>query len=174
MIRPMTSRDKPAVMDLILATGFFRPDEVAVAEELIDVYLELPGQRDYGVVVIVDEGAPLLAADDAKRVSSDEAGRVAGYMTYGPTPLTVGTYDLYWMAVDPRAQGRGHGRALVLWLEAYVKDAGGRLLIIETSSVPKYEPTRRFYLGLNYTEVARIPDFYQPGDDRVIYSKQIG
>ncbi len=95
-------------------------------------------------------------------------------MTYGPTPLTVGTYDLYWMAVDPRAQGRGHGRALVLWLEAYVKDAGGRLLIIETSSVPKYEPTRRFYLGLNYTEVARIPDFYQPGDDRVIYRKQIG
>lgn len=167
MIRPMTSRDKPAVMDLIRATGFFRPDEVAVAEELIDAYLDKPDQKDYGVVVIVDEGAPLL-------VSEDDAGRVAGYMTYGPTPLTVGTYDLYWMAVDPRAQGRGHGRALVLWLEAYVKDAGGRLLIIETSSVPKYEPTRRFYLGLNYTEVARIPDFYQPGDDRVIYRKQIG
>jgi ribosomal protein S18 acetylase RimI-like enzyme len=174
MIRPMTSADKPAVMDLIRATGFFRPDEVAVAEELIDAYLEQPNQGDYGVVVIVDEGSPSLAAAAAKRVSDDAGGRVAGYMTYGPTPLTVGTYDLYWMAVDPRAQGRGHGRALVLWLEAYVKDAGGRLLIIETSSVPKYEPTRRFYLGLNYTEVARIPDFYQPGDDRVIYSKQIG
>jgi ribosomal protein S18 acetylase RimI-like enzyme len=174
MIRPMKSADKPAVMDLIRATGFFRPDEVAVAEELIDAYLDKPDQRDYGVVVVVDEGPQPLAADDAKRVSEGGGGRVAGYMTYGPTPLTVGTYDLYWMAVDPRTQGRGHGRALVLWLEAYVKDAGGRLLIIETSSVPKYEPTRRFYLGLNYTEVARIPDFYQPGDDRVIYRKQIG
>ncbi len=157
MIRAMTAADKPAVMDLIQATGFFRPDEVAVAEELIDVYLDRPDQKDYGIVV-----------------SLDEAGRVAGYMTFGPTPLTVGTYDLYWMAVDPRAQGRGHGRALVEWLERYVKKAGGRLIIIETSSVPKYEPTRRFYLGLSYPEVARIPDFYQPGDDRVIYRKVIG
>lgn len=157
MIRPMTAADKAPVMDLVRATGFFRPDEVAVAEELIDVYLGQPDQKDYGIVV-----------------SLDEAGRAAGYMTYGPTPLTVGTYDLYWMAVDPKAQGRGHGRALVEWLEAYVKDAGGRLIIIETSSVPKYEPTRRFYLGLGYPEVARIPDFYQPGDDRVIYRKVIG
>ncbi len=157
MIRTMTAADKAPVMDLIRATGFFRPDEVAVAEELIDIYLGQPGQRDYGIVVSLDDG-----------------GRVAGYMTFGPTPLTVGTYDLYWMAVDPKAQGRGHGRALVEWLEATVKDAGGRLIIIETSSVPKYEPTRRFYLGLGYPEVARIPDFYQPGDDRVIYRKVIG
>lgn len=157
MIRPMTAADKAPVMGLIRATGFFRPDEVAVAEELIDIYLGQPDQKDYGIVV-----------------SEDGAGRVAGYMTFGPTPLTVGTYDLYWMAVDPTAQGRGHGRALVEWLEAYVKDAGGRLIIIETSSVPKYEPTRRFYLGLGYPEVARIPDFYQPGDDRVIYRKVIG
>jgi ribosomal protein S18 acetylase RimI-like enzyme len=153
----MAAADKPVVMDLIRATGFFRPDEVAVAEELIDVYLDRPDQKDYGIVVSLDEG-----------------GRVAGYMTYGPTPLTVGTYDLYWMAVDPRAQGRGHGRALVEWLEDHVQKAGGRLIIIETSSVPKYEPTRRFYLGLGYPEVARIPDFYQPGDDRVIYRKVIG
>jgi GNAT superfamily N-acetyltransferase len=157
MIRPMTAADKAPVMDLVRATGFFRSDEIAVAEELVDIYLGQPDQKDYGIVV-----------------SADESGRVAGYMTYGPTPLTVGTYDLYWMAVDPKAQGRGHGRALVEWLEAYVKSAGGRLIIIETSSVPKYEPTRRFYLGLGYPEVARIPDFYQPGDDRVIYRKVIG
>jgi ribosomal protein S18 acetylase RimI-like enzyme len=157
MIRPMTAADKPAVMDLIRATGFFRTNEVVVAEELIDTYLEEPDQKDYGIVVV-----------------EDEAKRVAGYMTYGQTPLTAGTYDLYWMAVDPRAQGRGHGRALVEWLEAYVRAAGGRLIIIETSSVPMYEPTRRFYLGLNYIETARIPDFYQPGDDRVIYRKVIG
>ncbi|MDD8026282.1 MAG: GNAT family N-acetyltransferase, partial [Acidobacteriota bacterium] len=156
MIRPMTAADKPAVMDLIRATGFFRTDEIVVAEELIDTYLEEPDQKDYGIVV-----------------AEDEAKRVAGYMTYGQTPLTAGTYDLYWMAVDPRAQGRGHGRALVEWLEAYVRAAGGRLIIIETSSVPMYEPTRRFYLGLNYIETARIPDFYQPGDDRVIYRKVI-
>jgi GNAT superfamily N-acetyltransferase len=152
----MRRQDKPAVMDLIAATGFFRPEEIAVAEELIDITLDRPEQKDYGIVVI-----------------EDASGRVGGYMTYGPTPLAVGTFDLYWMAVDPRSQGRGLGRRLVEWLEDHARKANGRLIIIETSSTPKYEPTRRFYLGLNYTEIARIPDFYQPGDDRVIYFKRL-
>ncbi len=156
MIRPMKSSDRPAVLDLIKATGFFRPDEIAVAEELIDIYLDRPDQKDYGIVV-----------------AEDGEGAVAGYMTYGPTPLTLGTFDLYWMAVDPRAQGRGVGKALVLWLEDHVRREGGRLVVIETSSTEKYEPTRRFYLGLSYTETARIPEFYGPGDGRVIYTKRL-
>ncbi|HNQ80728.1 MAG TPA: GNAT family N-acetyltransferase [Candidatus Aminicenantes bacterium] len=152
----MTPADRPAVLALIEATGFFRPDEIAVAEELIDITLGRPEQEDYAIVVV-----------------TDETGAVAGYMTYGPTPLTRGTYDLYWMAVDPKAQGRGYGRILVEWLEDHVRRAGGRLIVIETSSSEKYEPTRRFYLGLNYTETARIPDFYGPGDGRVIYTKRV-
>lgn len=156
MIRPMTPADRGAVLDLIRETGFFRPDEVKVAEELIDITLGHPDQRDYDIVVV-----------------EDGEGAVAGYMTWGPTPLAIGTYDLYWMAVSPRAQGRGHGKALVGWLEGRVAELGGRLIVIETSSTPHYEPTRQFYLGLGYRETARIPDFYQSGDDRVIYAKRL-
>jgi ribosomal protein S18 acetylase RimI-like enzyme len=156
MIRPMARSDKSVVMELIEATDFFRPEEVHVAEELIDVYLNHPDQKDYDVVVI----------------ESDEH-EVAGYLTWGETAMTVGTYDLYWMAVSPRHQGKGYGRKLVEWLEARVKEIGGRLILIETSSTPKYEPTRRFYSGLNYREIARIPDYYQDGDDRVIYIKRL-
>jgi ribosomal protein S18 acetylase RimI-like enzyme len=159
MIRPMASADRGAVLDLIRETGFFRPDEVQVAEELIDVYLGHPSQRDYDIVVVVD--------------GEDGGGPVVGYMTWGPTPLTIGTYDLYWMAVSPRAQGRGYGKALVRWLEERVAGQGGRLIVIETSSTPNYEPTRKFYLGLGYRETARVPDFYQSGDDRVIYTKRL-
>ena len=103
MIRPMTPADRGPVLDLIRETGFFRPDEVGVAEELIDIALGNPDQRDYDVVV-----------------AEDGDGRVAGYMTWGPTPLTIGTYDLYWMAVAPKTQGRGHGKELVRWLEGRV------------------------------------------------------
>jgi ribosomal protein S18 acetylase RimI-like enzyme len=156
MIRPMTKADRGAVLDLIAETGFFRPDEVRVAEELIDIYLGHPDQRDYDIVV-----------------AEDGEGKAAGYMTWGPTPLAIGTFDLYWMAVSPKAQGRGHGKALVRWLEQRVAEIGGRLIVIETSSTPHYEPTRKFYLGLGYRETARIPDFYQPGDDRVIYTKRL-
>ena len=157
MVRPMTDRDLERVLEIIRSTEMFRPEEIEVAAELIDIYLDRPGQRDYDVVVIEDAG-----------------GRVAGYLTYGPTPLTEGTYDLYWMAVSPEAQGRGLGKELVLWLEKQVAEGGGRLILIETSSQPKYEKTRQFYLGLGYEEASRIPDFYRAGDSRITYVKYFG
>ena len=98
---------------------------------------------------------------------------MAGYLSWGPTPLTEGTYDLYWMAVAPDKQGRGYGKRLVGWLEERARAERGRLVIIETSSQTKYKPTREFYLGLGYREAARIPDFYKPGDARIIYTKYL-
>lgn len=154
MIRPMLARDKAPVLGLIRATGFFTADEIGVAEELMDIYLDRPDQKDYGVVVVEnDQGAP------------------AGYMTWGPTPLAEDAYDLYWMAVAPSDQGKGRGKELVRWLEAEVGRRNGRVIIIETSSQPKYHGTRQFYIDLGYKEVARVPDFYRAGDDRVIYAK---
>jgi GNAT superfamily N-acetyltransferase len=150
----MQARDKGPVLGLVRATGFFTPAEVAVAEELIDIYLERPDQKDYDVVVV-----------------DNEAGAPAGYMTWGPTPLAEDAYDLYWMAVAPSEQGKGRGKELVRWLEAEVGRRNGRVVVIETSSQPKYHGTRQFYIDLGYKEVARIPDFYRAGDDRVIYAK---
>ncbi|MBE3109956.1 MAG: GNAT family N-acetyltransferase [Acidobacteria bacterium] len=154
MIRPMEPRDKEPVMDLIRETGFFTPAEVVVAEELIDVYLEDPEQKDYRIVV----------------VENDQKDAV-GYLTWGPTPLAEDAYDLYWMAVAPSEQGKGRGKVLVRWLEDEVRRRDGRMIIIETSSQPKYHGTRQFYIDLDYKEVARIPDYYRAGDDRVIYAK---
>ena len=152
----MRAGDKDAVLGLIRATGFFTEAEVGVAEELTDVYLGQPDQKDYGVVVV-----------------EDDQGGPAGYMTWGPTPLAEDAYDLYWMAVAPSEQGRGRGKELVRWLEAEVGKRNGRVIIIETSSQPKYHGTRRFYIDLDYKEVARVPDFYRAGDDRVIYAKYL-
>jgi GNAT superfamily N-acetyltransferase len=154
MIRPMEARDKGAVAGLVRATGFFTEAEVGVAEELMDIYLGRPEQTDYHVVVV-----------------EDDAKKVAGYMTWGPTPLAEDAYDLYWMAVAPAEQGKGRGKELVRWLEAEVGRRNGRVIIIETSSQPKYHGTRQFYIDLDYKEVARVPNFYRAGDDRVIYAK---
>ena len=150
----MRAEDKKTVMGLIRETGMFTGAEEAVAEELIDIYLGSPEQKDYEVVVM--EG---------------EKGETAGYMTWGPTPLAEDAYDLYWMAVSPASQGKGFGKELVRWLEEKVGKRNGRMIVIETSSQPKYEPTRRFYLNRDYREVARVPDFYRPGDDRIIFAK---
>lgn len=154
MIRPMQAPDKAGVLDIIRATGMFTPGEVEVAEELIDVYLDRPDQKDYLIEVV-----------------ENERKETAGYMTWGPTPLTEGTYDIYWMAVSPAEQGKGRGTALVRWLEDELRRRGGRMVLIETSSQPRYDATRKFYINMDYREVARVPDFYKPGDDRVIYAK---
>jgi ribosomal protein S18 acetylase RimI-like enzyme len=98
---------------------------------------------------------------------------VLGYACYGPHALAQGTYDLYWIAVDPASQGKGIGQALLTKVEQHVADQGGRMMVIETSSGGGYRAARRFYQHNGYRRVTRIPDFYAPGDDLLIYYKLI-
>ncbi len=156
MVRPMKPEDKEIVLEIIRDTKMFTPAEISVAQELIDIYLGQPDQRDY-LLSVVEDGH----------------GSVVGYVAYGPTPLTNGTYDLYWMAVAPDHQGSGFGRELMDWLEKKAAAGGGRMVLIETSSQPKYELTRQFYVNRGYQEISRIPDFYKPGDDRITYVKHL-
>ncbi len=151
----MVAGDKPALMRILRHTPEFKPFEVAVAEEVIDAYLADPIGTGYFTLVAEDDG------------------KIAGYVCYGETPCTVGTWDIFWIAVDRTKRGRGIGKILSEKAEAAIKQAGGRLAVIETSSTPLYENTRRFYLGRGYENVARIPDFYSPGDDKLILLKKL-
>ncbi len=96
-----------------------------------------------------------------------------GFVCYGSRPLTRGTYDLYWIAVDEAWQGHGVGHHLLSVVEERVRAEGGRLLIVETESCPEYEPTRLFYKRMGYTLEACVHDFYQPGDDRIVFAKRL-
>lgn len=132
----------------------FSPAEVDVAMELIDVCLNQKEQKDYTI-----------------HVATDETDSIVGYVCYGPTPATIGTFDLYWIVVDVVCQNQGIGKQLLQFVEGEVSRKVGRLIIIETSSVEKYLPTRGFYLRNGYTIAAQIRDFYREGDDRVIFVK---
>lgn len=140
-------------MRILRDTPEFKPAEVVVAEELIDAYLEDPAVPDY-FVLIAETGSDL-----------------AGYICYGPTPLTEGTWDVYWMATAREKRGQGVGGALLKAAEEKIRQAQGRLSVIETSTIPSYENTRRFYLGQGYQTIATIPDFYEPGDGKLILLK---
>jgi ribosomal protein S18 acetylase RimI-like enzyme len=98
---------------------------------------------------------------------------VCGYYCVGPTPATAATFDLYWIAVDPAMQGKRIGKGLEEHAVEAVRARGGRLIIAETSSQPKYAATREFYLRRGYAEVARIKEYYRPGDDLVVYGKYL-
>jgi len=154
-IRPMTHEDKPHITEILRSTREFKPFEVEVAEELIDSYLNDPVSSGYHILI------------------AEVNSTVTGYICYGPTPLTQGTWDIYWMAVAPEKQGRGIGSALTESAEKEIVKAKGRLAIIETSSTPVYEKTRHFHISHGYEIVARIPDFYEPGDDKLIMQKRL-
>jgi GNAT superfamily N-acetyltransferase len=153
-IRPMTTEDKPAIMQILAVIPEFTPPEVTVAEEVIDSYLHDPSGSGYHIYV------------------SEIESMITGYICYGPTPLTEGTWDLYWEAIHPEQQGQGMGKALMAFAEDNIKQADGRLAIIETSSKPEYERTRHFHYSRGYELACQIADFYAPGDDKLILQKR--
>ena len=152
-IRPTDSSDKAAIMQILRNTPEFKPAEVIVAGDLLDSYLQQGTASGYYLLTAV-EGSTIL-----------------GYVCFGDTPLTEGTWDVYWIAVSHEQQGKGIGRALMSATEDAVKSHNGRLILIETSSTADYDKTRRFYHGIGYTIICRIPEFYMPGDDLVIFHK---
>jgi len=87
--------------------------------------------------------------------------------------MTSGTFDLYWIAVDPARQRSGVGRALLGAVERTLREEGGRLLLVETAGKPSYASTRAMYEACGYLEVARIPEFYEAGDDKVVYARRL-
>jgi len=152
-IRLATIRDKLAIMNIIRATPEFDEMDRVVAEELIDAYLSGGVESGYHV---------LLAEAEAK---------VSGYVCFGPTPLTEGTWDIYWIAVTREKHGQGIGTALVNETEATIKKAKGRMILIETESHQSYESTRQFYNKRGYSVVCEIPDFYRVGHGKLVYRK---
>ena len=151
-LRHLTTADRDRIEAITRAVGVFRDDEVPVALEVFDA--AVAGSPDYTALGAVLEG------------------RLAGWICWGPTPCTRGTFDLYWMAVDPAMQSAGIGTVLVREMEGRL--AGyARLIVVETAGRPDYRPTRAFYEARGYRRAAVIPDFYAPGDDQVVYVKTL-
>jgi ribosomal protein S18 acetylase RimI-like enzyme len=147
------------VRSLLEKTDAFTDAEIAVALEL------------FAEAYPPDGGAP---SDDYEFVAAEDANRgMVGFACWGPTPGTDRTYDLYWIAVDPGAQGAGCGTLLLSEVERRLADRRGRMLVVETSSRPEYEGARGFYARRGYREAARVREFYAPRDDRIILTKRI-
>jgi ribosomal protein S18 acetylase RimI-like enzyme len=155
-IRKFQRKDREPIKSILVETDVFTTEEISIAMELADVFLTEPNQKDYDLYVAVEENDTAI-----------------GYTCFGPTALTDGTFDLYWIAVKPSFYRHGAGKALLKFTEKVVRDLKGRLIVAETSSQPKYENTRKFYLKNEYKEVARISNYYKVGDDLVVYGKYV-
>lgn len=149
-----TPDDVRAVRDLVACTGNFNDEEVGIAAELVEERLAKG----------VDSGYEFVFADD-------DAGRPLGYACFGRIPCTTNRFDLYWIAVEPKEQGRGLGRELLRATEERIVALGGARVYVDTSTKPQYAATRSFYERCGYELDAALEGFYGPGDGKAIYRR---
>jgi GNAT superfamily N-acetyltransferase len=155
-IRPLKKKDKPSLMAILKNTPEFTPEEVVIAEEVIDGSLDNPQASGY-----------------FSMAAESETGELIGFISYGQIPLTQSAWDIYWLAVKHEFQGHGTGATLLKAAEERIAQAGGKMTFIETSGKAQYDKTRRFYIANNYVEICNIPDFYAPGDGKILYQKKL-
>lgn len=156
VVRKTERQDFETIRSIVTATEVFTKEEIEIAVELLEIFLNDPTQQDYEMFSYVDS-----------------EHKVLGYICVGPTPATIATFDLYWIAVDPSSHSKGIGTVLLNYTEDVLKQRGGRLLIAETSSTPKYDKTREFYERKKFQRLAHIKEYYKPGDDLIIYGKYL-
>lgn len=150
--------DIERVRELVARTGYFSTTEIDIAAELVAETVLQGDDSDYR----------FLFAD-----AEDAAGIIRGYSCYGLVPATRSSFDLYWIAVDPDFQGKGLGREILVRTENLAAAQGATAMYVDTSGRQKYRPTRAFYAAQGYDEAARLEGFYAPGDDKVIFRKQL-
>src|ERR1700741_4690365 len=158
-IRPMTAADRSGVFRILENAGNFTPEEVAIALELIDEWLEL-GEHSGYLAYVMESG-------------SGEGSGVLVYVCFGPTPLTESTYALFWIAVDKPKHRGGVGKRLLKFAEDEIARRGGQMLLVETSSQETYGGTIQFYEKTGYELVGKIKENYKPGDDKLIFAKKL-
>lgn len=147
--------DVAVVRDLVSATGAFNDEEVAIAVELVEERLRRGAASGYEFVFAENDGLTV------------------GYVCYGRVSGTVSSHDLYWIVVAPGSQRHGVGGILLAECERRSACEGGGRLYVDTAGKPSYAPARSFYLRHGFHEVARLEDFYAPGDDKVIFAKDL-
>jgi D-alanine-D-alanine ligase len=157
----ITYREDPCPMDaqqvreIVVSSGFFSKDETDVAVELVEERLRKGLSSGYYFVF------------------AEKEKEVIGYACFGPIPCTVGSYDLYWIAVKNVLRGSGLGREILHRVEQKVMAWGGKRIYMETSSKQQYRPTHAFYKNCGYRKEAVLRDFYSPGDHKMIFLKEV-
>jgi ribosomal protein S18 acetylase RimI-like enzyme len=145
--------DVAAVRELVAAAGVFSAAEIAIAADLVRETLGVGQASGYHFLF------------------AERGDRLGGYTCYGPIPATAGSFELYWIAVRPDHQGRGLGRQLLAKTEERIIRAGGRRIYADTSSREDYARAHLLYAAAGYVEAARLPDFYAPGDAKLVLLK---
>lgn len=154
MIETPQPDDVPEIERIAAESGAFNGTDVSIVREMVETYLHPEPRDDHTFVVHRNGGREIL-----------------GFACYGPTPLTDRIWDLYWICVAKSHQKNGIGKLILRCIEEEVCRQGGRAIYVDTSDTEAYAAARGFYERNGYELIARMNDFYEPGDGKVVYRK---
>jgi GNAT superfamily N-acetyltransferase len=156
VIRPTIPAETESLIELTDATGLFKPIEVQALREVFADYFAFNQQHGH------------------VSITCEEEGQVRGFAYYAQAAMTDRTWYLYWIAVRKNLQARGTGSRLLKHLEDDIRVTHkGRVLFVETGSLPHYQLTRKFYLKNGYEQHALLKDYYAAGDSMVVFRKTL-
>ena len=147
-VRPVTPKDLPALKVVIDANKLFPSD---MLDDMTSDYFSNENSNDYWFTY--DDGKPVAIAYCA------------------PEKMTEGTWNLYLIAVHPDYQRSGLGTSMLHHIEQRLAERGERILLVETSGLESFEGTRDFYRKCGYEKEACIREFYQAGEDKIVFRK---
>jgi ribosomal protein S18 acetylase RimI-like enzyme len=155
MIRPTVPADTEALVKIAQGTNVFKPHEIMALGEVLADYHSTNHAQGH------------------QAVTFEKDGKILGFAYFAPAAMADRTWYLYWIAVGKQTQAKGVGTQLLHYSEKKIKEADGRVYFIETSSLPMYEQTRKFYLKHGYKQDAELKDYYADGDSMVIFRKHL-
>jgi GNAT superfamily N-acetyltransferase len=147
--------DLPAILDAARSVGVFNAEEVMTVDELFQGYLRDPQASGYNFL------------------SCKDGDELLGFACWGPTALSKGAADLYWICTEQHAQGRGVAAALFRAVEEAAASTGRWLVVIWTSSRDEYAPARNFYLHMGCVLQTQIADFYDYAEDLCVFVRRL-
>ena len=148
MIRRAEERDFDSLIEIAIASELFEPEETDLISQMLrgqtetDIWLTAEGEEN-------PVGVAYLA----------------------PEKMTSGTWNLLMIAVHPDHQRFGVGKAILDYVESWLAENNGRMLIIETAGVPEFDYVRAFYAREGFQQEATIRDFYEASVDKVVFRK---
>lgn len=150
-IRPVSESDIDGLKSVLDSCGLF-PSEYL--DEMISDYFNNTDTQDVWFTYI-DNNSPVAI----------------GYCV--PEKLTNGTYNLLAIGVSENSQRKGIANEMMDYIEQELKNKDGRILIVETSSDDAQIGARKLYEKIGYTKEAVIRDFWNDGEDKIVFWKKL-
>ena len=151
-----------------------KPSDTPTLVAMAARYRRVQADRDPGIAEVLDDYHAQNAADGHRAVALETEGAVVGFAYFAAAAMTDRTWSLWWIVVDRECKHEGSAASCCgMSRQRSVRAAAGRQLLIETSSLPKYELTRRFYLKYGYSQIAAVKDYYAEADDMLFFCKRM-